>query len=221
MDCEFTHKPRFSLFPVSRTRHTGITGVQRITETRTSRDRDGDESTKTDHYVIFQKLTGTQKVEFNEYEANLIVDKISGFFFSANTSLLFVQRYDIDTAFWMIIAINAIFLGIGIVSLRGIVQAIYSETVEINPYCVIHTRIGLPWYRKVIRLSSIDCLKMSEKVDDENKSYCLKLILNAGEKRQELDLYAHDSQEEILSMSKELGKLMGVRRVIPKHLRDM
>jgi hypothetical protein len=219
VDCELAHKPYFPLFPTTREIYSGIKGAQYDSETRTTRNGDGDEITYTVHYVIFQKVTGQEKVEFSRDKAQFVVNHIRDFLKDTRTNSSAMIAREPDFGFWVETGVSLVFLAVG--SLFASI-AIYREWVEINPYCVIHTRIGLPWYKKVIRFTDIDCLKVTEETGEDGTTYALQLVIYprnySRQSGQEIQLYTHRSPQEIVHLSGELADRMGVRLVLPKHL---
>jgi hypothetical protein len=220
VDCELAHKPYFPLFPTTREIYSGIKGAQYDSETRTTTNGDGDEITYTVHYVIFQKVTGQEKVEFSRRdEAQFVVNHIRDFLKDTRTNSSAMTAREADFDFWVVTGVSLVFLAVG--SLFASI-AIYREWVEINPYCVIHTRIGLPWYKKVIRFTDIDCLKVTEETGEDGTIYTLQLVIYprnySRQSGQEIQLYTHRSPQEIVHLSGELADRMGVRLVLPKHL---
>ncbi len=175
---------------------------------------------RTVHYVIFQKVTGQEKVEFEGDVAQFVVNHIQDFFKDNRPNSSAMIAREADLAFWVEIGFMLVFLAIGLLA----ATMIYREWVEINPYCVIHTRIGLPWYKKVIRFTEIDCLKVTEETEEEStcKIYTLKLVIQPRDgfrkSGQEIRLYAHNAPQEVLQLSQELADRMGVPQVLPKHL---
>jgi hypothetical protein len=219
VDCELAHKPYFPLFPTTREIYSGIKGAQYDSETRTQTDGDGDEITYTVHYVIFQKVTGQEKVEFSRDEAQFVVNHIRDFLKDTRTNSSAMTAREPDFDFWVETGFSLlVFLALG--SLFASI-AIYREWVEINPYCVIHTRIGLP-YKKVIRFTDIDCLKVTEETGEDGTTYALQLVIYprnySRQSGQEIQLYTHHSLQEVVHLSQELADTMGVRLVLPKHL---
>jgi hypothetical protein len=221
VDCELAHKPYFPLFPTTREIYSGIKGAQYDSETRTTRNGDGDEITYTVHYVIFQKVTGQEKVEFSRDKAQFVVNHIRDFLRDTRTNSSAMTAREADFDFWVVTGVSLVFLAVGsLVASR----AIYREWVEINPYCVIHTRIGLPWYKKVIRFTDIDCLKVTEETGEDGTIYTLQLVIYprnySRQSGQEIQLYTHHSLQEVVHLSQELADRMGVRLVLPKQLRS-
>jgi len=221
VDCELAHKPYFPLFPTTREIYSGIKGAQYDSETRTRTDADGDEITYTVHYVIFQKVTGQEKVIFSRDEAQFVVNHIRDFLKDTRTNSSAMTAREADFDFWVVTGVSLVFLAAGLLFAS---IAIYREWVEINPYCVIHTRIGLPWYKKVIRFTDIDCLKVTEETGEDSTIYTLQLVIYprnySRQSGQEIQLYTHHSLQEVVHLSQELADRMGVRRVLPKHLRS-
>ncbi|WP_448381525.1 hypothetical protein [Gloeomargarita sp.] len=221
VDCELVHKPYFPLFPTTKEIYSGIKGAQYDLETRREKDSEGDEITYTVHYVIFQKVTGQEKVEFEGDVAQFLVNHIQDFLKDNRPNSSAMIAREADLTFWLIIGPLLGFLAIGSLVATTV---IYREWVEINPYCVIHTRIGLPWYKKVIRFTEIDCLKVTEEIAEEStrKIYTLKLVIQPRDgfrkSGQEIRLYAHNAPQEVLQLSQELADRMGVPQVLPKHL---
>ncbi len=200
-DCELAHKPYFPLFPTTRDMYSGIKGAQYDSETKREIDREGNETTYTVHYVIFQKVTGQEKVMFDRDLAQFVVNHIQDFLKDTrtNSSAMIAREADLD--FWVAIGFSLVFLAIGSLGSLAASSVIYCEWVEINPYCVIHTRIGLPWYKKVIRFTDIDCLKVTEETAEESmrKIYTLKLVVQPRDgfrmSGQEIQLYTHDAPQ--------------------------
>jgi len=221
VDCELAHKPYFPLFPTTREIYSGIKGAQYDSETRTTRNWDGDETTYTEHYVIFQTITGQEKVKFSRDEAQFVVNHIRDFLKDTRTNSSAMTAREADFGFWVVTGVSLVFLAVGSLFAS---RAIYREWVEINPYCVIHTRIGLPWYKKVIRFTDIDCLKVTEETGEDGTIYTLQLVIYprnySRQSGQEIQLYTHHSLQEVVHLSQELADRMGVRRVLPKHLRS-
>ena len=221
VDCELAHKPYFPLFPTTREIYSGIKGAQYDSETRTTRNWDGDETTYTEHYVIFQTITGQEKVKFSRDEAQFVVNHIRDFLKDTRTNSSAMTAREADFDFWVVTGFSLVFLAVG--SLFASI-AIYREWVEINPYCVIHTRIGLPWYKKVIRFTDIDCLKVTEETGEDGTIYTLQLVIYprnySRQSGQEIQLYTHHSLQEVVHLSQELADRMGVRLVLPKQLRS-